>query len=90
MISLLILLLKVKKTLGLGNDFTMNDLSEELNKLPIIPKRGFTLPNMHFCGPFNPLHKQLIYDQKGNIMRYIQKPTRKTDEILVNMMLIIV
>ena len=32
MICLLILLLKVKKTLGLGNDFTMNDLSEELNK----------------------------------------------------------
>ena len=29
--------IKSKKTLGLGNDFTMNDLSEELNK-PIINK----------------------------------------------------
>ena len=37
MICLLILLLKVKKTLGLGNDFTMNVLSEELNK-PVINK----------------------------------------------------
>ena len=36
MICLLILLLKVKK-LGLGNDFTMNNLSEELNK-PVINK----------------------------------------------------
>ena len=37
MICLLILLLKVKKTLGLGNDFTMTDLSNELNK-PVISK----------------------------------------------------
>ena len=29
--------IKSKKTLGLGNDFTMNDLSEELNK-PVINK----------------------------------------------------
>ena len=29
--------IKSKKTLGLGNDFTMNDLSEELNK-PVISK----------------------------------------------------
>ena len=36
---------------------------------------------MHYCGPFNPLEKQLICDQKGNILRYIQKPTGKTDEI---------
>ena len=36
---------------------------------------------MHYCGPYNPLEKQLIYDQKGNILRYIQKPTGKTDEI---------
>ena len=57
------------------------DIHEKIGKLPIIPKRGFTLPNMHFCGPFNPLERQLIYDQKGNILRYIQKPAGKTDEI---------
>ena len=57
------------------------DIHEKIGKLPIIPKRGFTLPNMHYCGPYNPLEKQLIYDQKGNILRYIQKPTGKTDEI---------
>ena len=57
------------------------DIHKAIGKLPIIPKRGFTLPNMHYCGPYNPLKKQLIYDQKGNILRYIQKPTGKTDEI---------
>ena len=57
------------------------DIHEKIGKLPIIPKRGFVLPNMRFCGPFNPLEKQLIYDQKGNILRYIQKPTGKTDMI---------
>ena len=57
------------------------DIHKAIGKLPIVPKRGFTLPNMHYCGPFNPLEKQLIYDQKGNILRYIQKPTGKTDEI---------
>ena len=57
------------------------DIHEKIGKLPIIPKRGFTLPNMHYCGPYNPLEKQLIYDQKGNILRYIHPPTGKTDEI---------
>ena len=57
------------------------DIHEKIGKLPIIPKRGFTMPNMHYCGPYNPLEQQLIYDQKGNILRYIQKPTGKTDEI---------
>ena len=36
---------------------------------------------MNYCGPYNPLDKQLIYDKNGNILRYIQKPTGKTDEI---------
>ena len=59
----------------------MIDLHKAIGKLPIIPKRGFTLPNMQFCIPFNPLERQLIYDQNGNILRYIQKPTGKTDMI---------
>ena len=57
------------------------DIHEKIGKLPFIPKRGFVLPNMVYCGPVNPIHKQLIYHQKGNILRYIQKPTRKTDTI---------
>ena len=57
------------------------DIHGKIGKLPIIPKRGFTLPNMYYCGAYNPLEKQLIYDQKGNILRYIQKPTGKTYEI---------
>ena len=51
------------------------DIDKAIRKLPIIPKRGFILPNMNYCGPYNPFEKQLIYDQKGNILRYIQKPS---------------
>ena len=38
------------------------DIHEKIGKLPIIPKRGFVLPNMVYCGPFNPIHEQLTYD----------------------------
>ena len=51
------------------------------NYLPIIPKKGFVLPNMHYCGAYNPLDKQLIYDKNGNILKYMQNPTGKTDAI---------
>ena len=57
------------------------DLHKAIGNLPIIPKRGFTLPNMNYCGPYNPLHKQLIHDKNGNILKYIEKPTGKTDQI---------
>ena len=57
------------------------DIHKAIGKLPIIPKKGFVLPNMHYCGAYNPLDKQLIYDKNGNILRYIQKPTGKTDRI---------
>ena len=50
-----------------------------IGNLPIIPKKGFVLPNMNYCGPYNPLHRQLIYDKNGNILKYIQNPTGKTD-----------
>ena len=51
-----------------------------IGKLPILSKRGFTLPNYNYCGPYNPLNKQVIYEN-GNIIKYIQKPIGKTDEI---------
>ena len=57
------------------------DIHKAIGKLPIIPKKGFVLPNMHYCGAYNPLHKQLIYDKNGNILRYMQKPSGKTDAI---------
>ena len=57
------------------------DIHEKIGKLPFILKRGFVLLNMVYCGPFNPLEKQLIHDDKGNILRYIQKPTGKLDQI---------
>ena len=57
------------------------DIHKAIGKLAIIPKRGFVLPNMNYCGAYNPLDKQLIYDKNGNILRYIQKPSGKTDAI---------
>ena len=57
------------------------DIHKMIGKLPIIPKKGFVLPNMHYCGAYNPLDKQLIYDKNGNILRYIQNPTGETDRI---------
>ena len=57
------------------------DIHKAIGKLPIIPKRGFVLPHMNYCGAYNPLDKQLIYDKNGNILRYMQKPSGKTDEI---------
>ena len=57
------------------------DIHKAIGKLPIIPKKGFVLPNMHYCGPLNPLHKQLIYDKNGNILKYMQNPTGETDRI---------
>ena len=47
------------------------DLHKAIGKLPIIPKRGFTLPNMNYCGPYNPLNNQLIHDKNGNILKYM-------------------
>ena len=57
------------------------DIHKAIGKLPIIPKRGFVLPHMNYCGAYNPLEKQLIYDKNGNILKYIQKPSGKTDAI---------
>ena len=36
---------------------------------------------MAYCGPFNSLEKLLIHDEKGNILKYIQRPTGPTDAI---------
>ena len=57
------------------------DIHKAIGKLPIIPKRGFVLPHMNYCGAYNPLDKQLIYDKNGNILRYMQKPSGYTDAI---------
>ena len=57
------------------------DNHKAIGKLPIIPKRGFVLPHMNYCGAYNPLEKQLIYDKNGNILKYIQKPSGETDRI---------
>ena len=57
------------------------DIHKAIGKLPIIPKRGFVLPNMNYCGAYNPLDKQLIYNKSGNILKYIQNTTGETDRI---------
>ena len=60
---------------------TIIDIHKAIGKLPIIPKRGFVLPNMNYCGAYNPLDKQLVYDKNGNILKYIQNPAGETDRI---------
>ena len=57
------------------------DIHKAIGKLPIIPKRWLVLLNMNYCGAYNPLDKQLIYDKNGNILKYMQNPTGKTDAI---------
>ena len=57
------------------------DIHKVIGKFPIIPKKRFVLPNMNYCEAYNPLNEQLIYDKSGNILRYIQKPSGKTDAI---------
>ena len=64
------------------------DIHKAIGKLPIIRKKGFTLPNYNYCGPYNPLDKQVIYDENGNIIKYIQKTTGKQMKFVLNMTLI--
>ena len=61
------------------------DIHKAIGKLPIIPKKGFTLPNMNYCGPYNPLDKQVIYDENGNIIKYIQTLHEKPMQFVLNM-----
>ena len=37
----------------------MIDIHEKIGKLPFIPKRVIVPPNFRYCGPFNPLSKQI-------------------------------
>ena len=60
------------------------DIHKAIGKLPIIPKRGFVLPNMNYCSAYNPLDKQLIYDKNGNILRYTQKKPLYQTKIKLN------
>ena len=67
---------KIKSTCILYYYITI-EIHKAIGKLPIIPKKGFVLPNINYCGVYNLLNKQLIYDKKGNILKYIQKPSGK-------------
>ena len=57
------------------------DIHKAIENLPIMPKRGFVLPNMNYYGPYNPLNEQSIYHKNGNILKCIQNPTGNTDKI---------
>ena len=63
------------------------DIHKVIGRLPIIPKKGFTLPNYNYCGPYNPLDKQVIYDENGSIIKHIQKPTGKQIKFVLSMIL---
>ena len=49
--------------------------------LKVAPKKGFVLPGHKYTDPGNPLHKQVKWDNAGNILEIYQKPTGRTDAI---------
>ena len=52
------------------------DIHKAIGKLPIIPKRGFVHPNMYYCGAYNLLNKQLIYDKKRKYLKMHAKSNK--------------
>ena len=56
------------------------DVHSLIGKLPR-PKKGFTLPGHNFTGPWNPLEKQVRFDENGKILEIMQQPTGKTDAV---------
>ena len=45
------------------------------------PQKGWVPPGYNYAGPYNPLHKQLKHDDRGNILEIHHKPTGKTDAV---------
>ena len=56
------------------------DIHKAIGKLPK-PKSGWTLPGHKYTGPYNPLDKQVQYDDQGNILEIYDMPTGATDAI---------
>ena len=56
------------------------DIHKAIGKLPK-PKSGWTLPGHKYTGPYNPLDKQVRYDDQGNILEIYDMPTGATDAI---------
>ena len=57
------------------------DIHAAIGKFPK-PKKGWTLPEHNFTGPYNPLEKLVKYDpETGEILEIYQPPTDATDAI---------
>ena len=57
------------------------DIHTAVGKLPK-PKRGWTLLDHNYTGPYNPLEQQVKYDpETGQIQQISQQPTGATDAI---------
>ena len=56
------------------------DVHSLIGKLPR-PKKGFTLPGHNYTGPWNPLDKQVRFNENGKILEIMQQPTGKTDAV---------
>ena len=56
------------------------DIHKAIGKLPK-PRSGWTLPGHKYTGPYNPLDKQVRYDNEGNILEIYDMPTGSTDAI---------
>ena len=56
------------------------DVHSLIGKLPR-PKKGFTLPGHNYTGAWNPLDKQVRFNENGKILEIMQQPTGKTDAV---------
>ena len=59
------------------------DIHKAIGKLPK-PESGWTLPGHKYTGPYNPLHKQVRYDDQGNILEIYDMPTGATDTVAMH------
>lgn len=56
------------------------DIHKLIGKLPR-PSKGFVVPGKKYCGPYNPLEKQVRFDEEGNILEVLDPPADEADAV---------
>ena len=59
------------------------DTHKLIGKLPK-PSKSFVAPGYQYLGPYNPLHKQVEFNENGEIKKTHTMPKSKLDEIAMN------
>ena len=58
------------------------DIHKIIGKLPFRPSKGFVAPGYNYLGPYNPLHKQVTFNENtGDIQKIIVPPQNALDLI---------